>query len=84
MAINLFFNTTIFLIWLAGFGCFLLGFVMAVFRRDTDPKIIQSLWGIPKFVFYQVLSLLKARKANQYSVATQHFHEKKLDEIKKP
>ncbi|MFY7651213.1 MAG: glycosyltransferase [Chitinophagaceae bacterium] len=82
--VNLFINPTLFYIWLAGFLCFVLGFILAVFRKDTDPKIIQSLWGIPKFVFYQVLSLLKARKANQYSVATQHFHGKKLDEIKKP
>ncbi|MFY8003213.1 MAG: glycosyltransferase, partial [Chitinophagaceae bacterium] len=82
--LNIFINPTLFYVWIAGFGCFVLGFILAIFRKDTDPKIIQSLWSIPKFVFYQVLSLLKARKANQYSVATQHFHGKKLDEIKKP
>jgi hypothetical protein len=48
----------------------------------TDKRIYQSLWGIPKFIFYQVLSLMKVRKANELSVATQHFYEKEINEIK--
>jgi hypothetical protein len=41
-------------------------------RSNTDPKIYRSLWSMPKFIFYQVKSLMKVAKANEYSVATKH------------
>lgn len=71
------------LIWLFGFLIFIGGFLFALVMSDTDKRIYQSLWGIPKFVFFQVLSLLKARKANEISIATQHFHEKEIEDLKK-
>jgi cellulose synthase/poly-beta-1,6-N-acetylglucosamine synthase-like glycosyltransferase len=61
-------------VWLAAFGCFMLGFILAVRHARPDPRIYRSLWSIPKFVFYQVLSLLKARRANKISVATKHTY----------
>jgi cellulose synthase/poly-beta-1,6-N-acetylglucosamine synthase-like glycosyltransferase len=82
MMINVFINPIIALIWLLGFVLFTLGFFIALFNSDTDKRIYQSLGGIPKFVFYQVLSLMKVRKANKHSVATQHYYDKKLDEVK--
>lgn len=71
------------LIWLAAFVLFVAGFLFALLMSHTDKRIYQSLWGIPKFIFYQVLSLLKVRKANELSVATQHFHDNEIEEIKK-
>lgn len=71
------------LIWLFGFVIFIAGFLFALLMSNTDKRIYQSLWGIPKFIFFQVLSLLKVRKANEISVATQHYHEKEIDELKK-
>lgn len=71
------------LIWLVGFVIFIAGFLFALLMSHTDKRIYQSLWGIPKFIFFQVLSLLKVRKANEISVATQHYHEKEIDELKK-
>lgn len=68
--------------WLIGFCLFLAGFLFALLMSHTDKRIYQSLWGIPKFIFYQVLSLMKVRKANELSVATQHFHDKEINEIK--
>jgi len=50
-----------------------------LWMNHTDPRIYRSLWGIPKFIFYQVLSLLRVKNANQRSVATKHFHEDKVD-----
>ncbi|QNK63150.1 glycosyltransferase family 2 protein [Pedobacter sp. PAMC26386] len=48
------------------------------------PKIIyQSLIRIPVFIFYQILSLLKAKKANKISTATQHYYESKIDDVDK-
>ena len=68
--------------WLIGFCLFVAGFLFALLMSHTDKRIYQSLWGIPKFIFYQVLSLMKVRKANELSVATQHFHDKEINEIK--
>ena len=74
MFINLILNPFIAFIWFLGFLIFVLGFIMALAINNTDSRIYKSLWGIPKFIFYQVLSLLKVRNANQRSVATKHFH----------
>lgn len=70
------------LIWLIGFVLFVAGFLFSLLMSHTDKKIYQSLWGIPKFIYFQVLSLLKVRKANKISVATEHFHENEIEEIK--
>jgi cellulose synthase/poly-beta-1,6-N-acetylglucosamine synthase-like glycosyltransferase len=63
--------------WLTGWVCFVISFSLALLHSKTDQRIYQALWKIPQFVFYQVLSLLKVFKANKYSVATRHFHDKK-------
>jgi len=83
MMVNIFINPLVAFIWLIGCIIFTSGFFIALFNSDTDNRIYQSLGSIPKFIFYQVLSLLKVRKANKHSVATQHFYDKKIEEIKK-
>ncbi len=62
------------LIWLGGFACFVLGFIIALVHAKPDKAIWRSLAGIPKFIFFQILSLLKIRKANKISVATRHSY----------
>lgn len=74
MFFNLIINPFLALIWFLGFVIFILGFILALAINNTDSRIYKSLWGIPKFIFYQVLSLLKVRNANKHSVATKHFH----------
>ncbi len=81
MGINLFISPFVALLWLIGFVLFVVGFFLALLLSPTDKRIYQALNGIPKFIFFQVLSLLKARNANKHSVATQHFHDKKIEEI---
>ena len=83
MALNIFICPFMALIWLIGFALFVIGFFTALLLSPTDKRIYKALSGIPKFVFYQVLSLLKAKNANKHSVATQHFHDKKIEEVKK-
>ncbi|MGI4729646.1 MAG: glycosyltransferase [Janthinobacterium lividum] len=63
------------LIWLAAFGIFILSFFIALLHTKTNIRIYRALFGIPKFMFYQVLSLLKMRKANERSVATDHYYQ---------
>lgn len=69
-------------IWLAGFAAFVVGFLLALVLSPTDKRIYKSLVNIPKFIFFQVLSLLKVRRANQHSVATQHYHNTDLEDLK--
>lgn len=73
LIINLTLGFSIFF-WILGFACFILGFFIALWLSETDKKIYQSLVNIPKFIFFQILSLLKVRKANKISVATKHEH----------
>ena len=71
------------MLWTVGFVCFVLGFTISIIRAKPDKRIVRSLVNIPVFMFYQVISLVKVRKANKISVATQHYHSKGIDEIKK-
>lgn len=75
MIANIFIFPALSLIWLMGLILFVGGFAIALGQSHTDRRIYQSLVNAPKFMFYQVLSLLKVRKANKYSVATSHYHE---------
>lgn len=77
MLLNLILNPFFALVWFLGFVLFVLGFVLALSINHTDPRIYRSLWGIPAFIFYQVLSLLKVKNANKHSIATKHFHKDK-------
>ncbi len=70
MAVNVFVSWTAVALWAAGFVLFVLGFYLSLVNSETDKRIYASLVNIPKFIYFQILSLLKARKANQYSVAT--------------
>jgi cellulose synthase/poly-beta-1,6-N-acetylglucosamine synthase-like glycosyltransferase len=74
MLANVFISITVVFIWLVGLIVFVLGFYIALAKSDTDKRVWQSLINIPKFIFYQVLSLLKVRKANKHSVATTHYY----------
>ncbi|WP_158827165.1 glycosyltransferase [Mucilaginibacter lacusdianchii] len=74
MLANIFISWTGVAVWMSGFILFVLGFYIALVKSDTDQRIWQSLVNIPKFIYFQILSLLKARRANQHSVATQHTY----------
>lgn len=80
LLLNLILNPFTALLWALGFIIFIGGFMMSLIMSNTDPKIYKSLWGIPKFIFYQVMSLMSVRSANKRSVATKHFHaDKKIE-----
>jgi cellulose synthase/poly-beta-1,6-N-acetylglucosamine synthase-like glycosyltransferase len=83
LAVNIFLGWMGLLLWMAAFFGFVLGFAIAIAHARPDKRVIQSLVGIPKFIFYQVISLLKIRKANKMSVATHHYHVKSIDEVNK-
>lgn len=77
LAVNIFISPLTALIWLSALFLFVTGFAIALASSETDTRIYKSLKNIPQFVFFQVLSLLKVRKANQHSVATTHYQDNK-------
>lgn len=82
LAINFFTNAAMTWAWLTGFAVFITGFIVALVYSKTDKRIYYSLIGVPRFMLLQIVSLLKARKANIYSVATTHIHNKTMEELK--
>lgn len=79
MLANLWISSVVSFLWALGLVLFVLGFLLALASSHTDRRIYASLRNIPKFMFYQVLSLLKVRKANRHSVATKHFGHNNAD-----
>lgn len=70
--INLFLNPWISLVWIIGILLFILSFILALKNSNTDKRIYKALSSIPVFIYYQIVSLILSRKANQRSVATKH------------
>jgi cellulose synthase/poly-beta-1,6-N-acetylglucosamine synthase-like glycosyltransferase len=81
MTVNLFVSTALFYGWLVALALFVTAVLIALVQSKAEKRIYRSLAGIPVFVFYQLLSLFKVRKANKISVATQHFHSRTIDEL---
>ena len=81
LVINLFISSFLVYCWLIAFTLFFTALLIALIHSKAESKIYRSLAGIPLFIYYQLLSLLKVRKANKISVATQHYHNKVIDEL---
>ena len=74
-------NFEVFYLWIMGLAIFVAGFGLALARSHTDKRIYRSLINIPKFMFLQVLSLLKLFTPQTNNVATQHYVETHIDDI---
>lgn len=72
MFINLWISPSVSLYWFLGLCIFVAGFFLSLIKSHTDQRIYESLKGIPRFMFLQIISLMKAGKANKISVATRH------------
>lgn len=83
MLANLFIDPVFSLYWIVAGIIFVSGFFLALKKMHASPELYQSLKYIPKFILLQVRSLFKAKKANQYSVATEHRFHKEIDEVGK-
>lgn len=76
VVINLFFDAWMAVAWMGGLAVFALIVAYSLYYFKADQKIYRSLISVPKFVGYQLLALLKAKKANKLSVATEHYFDK--------
>ncbi len=68
-------------LWALGLLIFVAGFALALRKSHTDERIYKSLISIPRFMFLQVLSLLKIFTPQKNNVATKHYAEKEIDDI---
>lgn len=65
--------------WITGVLVFFIFVFKALSHFKADEKIYRSLKNAPRFIYFQLLALLKVRKANKISVATEHFYEEKIN-----
>lgn len=69
------------IVWFVGVVIFILMFYKALGYFKAKGSIYESLKNVPKFVYYQVLALMKANKANELSVATKHDHQSTINDF---
>jgi cellulose synthase/poly-beta-1,6-N-acetylglucosamine synthase-like glycosyltransferase len=77
LVVNIWVMPALVMPWIMAFLCFVGSFYLALYYGKADRRIYEALPGIPRFIFFQVLSLMKVRKANKYSVATSHLPEQR-------
>lgn len=78
---NVFISLKAVLIWILLFIIFIAGFFLALSYLKANKSIYRSVFSIPKFIFLQVRSLFKTKKANEYSVATEHSYNQDIEKI---
>jgi len=81
MVICLFINPVYTMGWLLALATFVVGFFIALFASRADRKIYRALVGIPLFIYYQLASLVRARRANKISIATQHYQQRQMEDV---
>lgn len=74
LTINVFVNPWLAVAWLSCFVIFALFFWYSLIYFKADQRIYRSLISVPRFIFFQIIALMSARKANKVSVATKHYY----------
>lgn len=74
IVLNILFVPWMVVYWLCSFFIFFVSVFKALSYFKADKKIYRSLKDAPRFIYFQILALLKVRRANQISVATEHYH----------
>lgn len=67
--------------WLIAISSFFAIFFVALNYFNAPKAVYNALVKVPVFMFLQVLSLFKARKANEISTATVHYNEGIVEEL---
>jgi len=84
LALNLFFFGTFFAIASTlPILSFVFIFCKALNYFGASDDVYRSLKNYPKFFYFQIVALLKASKANQLSVATEHEQKSSIQEFRK-
>jgi len=67
--------------WGTALICFFSVFILSLNYFNAPKVIYKALTKVPVFMLLQVLSLLKAKRANEISTATVHYHDSSIEEI---
>lgn len=76
LTLNVFFKGEIAIAFGGALLCFVGTVAYSLHYFNADRRIYRSLISAPKFIGYQLLALVKAKKANKLSVATEHYFDK--------
>lgn len=76
-----FINPYLSLLLLLSIFMFVVSFMVIMKISRVDKRIWKSLYSIPLFIIYQLLSLLKIKKANKSFLETKHTFSNTIDDI---
>lgn len=81
MTIDLFYFPQLLYYWAVAMISFFVIFFVSLSYFKAPSIVYKALVNIPKFIFLQVISLFKAKKANEISVATVHYSNEGIEDI---
>lgn len=81
--LTFFTDRVMFWAWLCALGVFFLNFNIALMLSNVEKEIWKSMWGIPLFMFNQIMALLKIKRSNKDFMETEHTAFLTIDEVLK-
>lgn len=81
--LNFFIDKQMFIVWLCAIIIFILNFNIALLLSNIEKEIWKSMWGIPLFMFNQIMALLKIKRSNKDFMETEHTKLLTIDEVLK-
>lgn len=81
MVLSIFVVPVMVFVWIAAALSFVYTFYKSLIYFNADRRIYSSLKSVPKFLFFQILALFKANRANKISVATKHDQQSSINDI---
>lgn len=78
---DLIFFPTMSLVLIGAGLLFFLNFMLVLYLGKAPAAIWKNLYGIPAFVFYQIVALFKMKKANKDFLATTHTNYVSIDDM---
>lgn len=79
--INLFISIPLAVILFIACSIFVLNFILVLKIKKAHPKIWAAFWGIPYFMFNQVLALFNLKKSNKDFLTTKNEKKITLEEV---
>lgn len=79
--LNFFIDKQMFIVWLCAIAIFILNFNAALLLSNIEKEIWKSMWGIPLFMFNQILALLKIKRSNKDFMETEHTKLITIDDV---
>lgn len=79
--LNLFIDKQMFIVWLCALTTFFLNFNAALLLSNVEKEIWKSMWGIPLFMFNQIMALLKIKRSNKEFMETEHTDLVSIDDV---